>query len=408
MKQVWSVIIGLLIIVLLILAGFSIRFHQVEGEWPWQRETLKNPLAGLAYIHLFDTQSGVSQPPRVLGFLPYWTMAEATQSAALTDIAYFSVTLDGQGKLVERDDDGNVDPGLNRLDSELLADWMEQAHADQQKVHVTITVLRNDDVTNLLLSQSAQQQAVNTIEQLVVSAPFDGVVIDIEYTGEVTDTLRQRYTDFLAKVNQSLEQVNPNLELSAAVFGSAASKYQLWDTGAMAEHLDYVIVMTYDYHVRSSATAGPVAPIFGKGEGRWQDDIITNLRDLLKVVPPEKVFLGIPFYGYEWTTTSADPGANTFPSSGLTATYKRVAELLRDAEANAREHWDEDALSPYITYRGDRGETQLIYYENARSISYKADLVKELRLGGMAIWAIGYEGPHAELWQVISNKFNEK
>lgn len=369
------------------------------------KRTLATPLSRLGYIQLRDNILDSDQPKRVLGFLPYWTMAEASPSAAVTDVAYFSVTIDGSGSLVERTN-GEVDMGLHRLQGELFESWLETTQEYGQKMHITITLLNNDDISALLTRKAAQEKAIFTITQLLASYPFEGVVMDLEYSGSPEPVLRENYTKFIADLEQALDSVDEDIELSVAVYGSAASKYQIWDVEKIGQAADFLVVMSYDYHVRSSSVVGPVAPIFGRGSGRWEDDIVSNMRDLLLVVPAEKVLLGIPFYGYEWTATSENLGATTFPQSGSTATYKRVLELLSDPEVRAEEKWDEDALSPYIVYK-EGGNTQFIYYENARSFSYKLDFVEQVGLAGIAIWALGYEGPNPELWKVVEQKFSQ-
>ncbi len=369
---------------------------------PFGRQVLVTPLSRLGYIQLRESVVSGSSDAKVMGFLPYWTMAEASQAAVLTDIAYFSVTIDGSGSLVERSN-GEVDMGLYRLQGELFEQWATRAEEQGQALQITVTLLNNDDIAQFLASDAAQEKAIFTLTQLMASYPFEGLVMDLEYTGRVTDSMRAEYADFIGELNTALKDLDPGIELSVAIFGSAASKYQIWDVEKIGQNSDYIVVMSYDYHVRSSTTVGPVAPIFGKGTGRWQDDVVSNMRDILLVVPPEKVLLGIPFYGYEWTATSDTPGATTFPKSGATATYKRVVELLNDPTLRAQERWDDDALSPYIVYE-DGGQTQFIYYENSRSFSYKLDFVNQVGLGGIAVWALGYEGEHEELWDVVEQK----
>jgi len=368
-----------------------------------QPRELLQPLSRFGYIQLRDTVLGDQTKKRVLGFLPYWTMNDATRSAEITDIAYFSVTFGADGRLVETTD-GERDMGLYRLQGELFESWWETASQNGQRMHITVTVLNNDDISALLRNKSAREQSIYTLTQLLVSYPVDGVVMDVEYAGGADDELRAAYTAYILEVDTALDEVDPNIELSVAVFGSAASRQQLWDVGALGEIADYLVVMSYDYHVRSSATVGPVAPIFGKGTGRWQDDVVSNMRDILLVVPAKKILLGIPFYGYEWTATSDNLGATTFPKTGVTATYKRVIDILSDPDLQAQEKWDADALSPYIVYE-EAGNTQFIYYENTRSFSYKLDFVNQTGLGGIAIWALGYEGTHPELCDVNEQQF---
>lgn len=377
----------------------------IGGWWlirqPWWSPSLVSPLAALSYIQI-DDQSQQTFPRRILGFLPYWTMKEATISSQLTDIAYFSIALNADGSLRESAN-GERDIGLVRLQEELFTEWVQERHELGQRIHITVTMFDADEISALVSNQTYRARAVNSLTQLVASYPFDGIQLDVEYAGEVNDTLRQNYVTFVRELDAELAKLDSRVELSIALFGSAASRYTFWDPEALHPYVDFLVVMAYDYHVRSSPVVGPVAPIFGRGAGRWEDDVVSNMRDLLKQVPAQKLVLGIPFYGYEWTSTSDELGATTYPDSGATATYKRVAEILLDPELEAKERWDEDALAPYVTYK-ENGLTQFIYYENTRSLSYKLDFVKQIGLQGIAIWALGYEGGRPELWEVIGNK----
>lgn len=379
------------------------------GWWlvrqPWLKPNLVSPLARLSYIQIDDRPQG-SATRRILGFLPYWTLKEATISSQLTDVAYFSISLNADGRLREGAN-GERDLGLVRLQEESFTAWMQERHAAGQRVQITVSLFEPESITSLMNDPGARRQAINSLAQLVASYPFDGIQLDVEYSGEVTDALRANYVTFVKDLNGELAKLDPRIELSVAMYGSAASRYTFWDPARLAPHTDFLVVMAYDYHVRSSPVVGPVAPIFGRGVGRWENDVVSNMRDLLQQVPSDKIVLGIPFYGYEWTSTSDQPGSATFPDSGATATYKRVAEILSDPKLKAKERWDEDALAPYVTYQ-EAGRTQFIYYENTRSLSYKLDFVQQLDLQGIAIWALGYEGGRPELWEVIGRKLNRQ
>jgi spore germination protein YaaH len=198
------------------------------------------------------------------------------------------------------------------------------------------------------------------------------------------------------------KKIAPNLHISLDVFADAGLKKRVWDIPALEPYVDHIVIMMYDFYRSSSPQAGPVAPIFGAEQRRWDIDTVSTLKPFLEKIAPEKLLLGIPFYGYEWRTTSDEPNANTYPKSGGIATYKRIQKLLQD-EPTIKEQWDRDALSPYIIYK-ENGKIYEAYYENSRSLSYKLDLVNELGLGGIAIWAVGYEGHAPELWSVIQQK----
>lgn len=363
-----------------------------------------SPLVPGSVIQVQEPVVGSSDPKQVYGYVPYWTLLSATPSAVLTDVSYFSLTLGADGKIVEQTADG-PDMGLRRMQAESFTEWLQARAAAGQRAHITFTMLNNADISAFLSSPTAQSAAVQNITQVMASYPFSGLNLDVEYAGQATDQQRAAYSKFVADVRRAVDAQSPGVELSVAIFGSAASRPLLWDIAALEPSVDAFIMMAYDYHVRSSTTSGPVAPIFGKQAGRWQDDIITNLRDLLEFTPSEKILLGVPFYGYEWTTTSVQPGSNTFPRSGATATYDRVNKILRGETPVSQlvTRWDEEALSPYLVYR-DGSDIQMIYYENARSLAYKLDLVNQVNLRGIAIWAVGYEGNSTELWDVIDSR----
>lgn len=371
----------------------------------WRQEQLQKnlitALTGLSYREILS-RPRTDRDYTVFGFLPYWTIQSAEVPSAVTDVAYFAVIFDGQGRLVERID-GGAEMGYARLQSDSFTDWLAEQPTDRD-IHITITGQSNDEIAELVTSPVARQSFRQTVTQLLASYPFAGVQLDFEYSATATDQVRAGYVQLVRELNQDIKRMDPNLKLSVAAFGSAASKQSFWDIAGLAPHIDYLIIMSYDYHVRSSQVAGPVAPLFGKETGRWQDDITSNLRDFLQHIPPEKILLGIPFYGYEWQISGDAPGSPTFPSSGATATYKRVQELLTERAGDIEEGWDSAALSPFIFYQ-ENGQNRIIYYDNPRSLSYKLDLVNQLNFGGIAIWALGYEGEQSELWRVIETKF---
>ncbi len=338
----------------------------------------------------------------IYGFLPYWTAKDASIHQELTHVGYFGLPIDKNGNFVDSNDEGSM--GWRTFQAIAVERVRQQTTHQNQKFEVLITMMDADDIAEFLLNDSAQETFIKNMKQFLKSQPVDGVNIDIEYAGTYDPALRESYTALIKNVSTQLKRFDPTLHLSIDVFADSALKQRIWDIPALAPYLDHIVIMTYDFFRSSSPQSGPVAPIFGSEKNRWDVDIVKTLKPFLDQVPPEKLILGIPFYGYEWQTVSDKPGANTYPKSGGIATYKRVQKLLQ--EKKVTERWDSDALSPYITYK-DAGNIQTIYYENSRSLSYKLDLVNETNMGGIAIWALGYEGASRELWDVIGTKLQK-
>lgn len=369
--------------------------------WYFWDEPLLTPLSSLTTFSFLPGISKQSKKKVVYGFLPYWNIDSTTIQPEITHLAYFSLTIGNDGYIITRED-GNLEPGYNKLDSEKLVQLTNQVGENKGKIDIVLTQFNNDDIVSLLTKPEAHQNLITSLDSIILAYPVSGVNIDIEYTGVVTDKLRDDFVVFMKTINEHMDQKYSHVQLSIDMYAGAATKEQIWDVERIAPEVDYIIVMAYDFHRRSSSKAGPVAPLFG-GDELWDSDINHHLKNFLSKVPKEKILLGIPFYGYEWQTTSRDPQATTYPDTGSTASYKRVQDLLEKRnELNIQEHWHETALSPYVTYNED-GENWTVYYENARSISYKMEYANQLDLAGIAIWALGYEGDGRELWDVIGD-----
>lgn len=372
--------------------------------WFWEAPLL-SPLSGSPIFQFLTDQDTPGSTGKVVyGFLPYWNASDVTLQPEMTHLSYFSLTVLGDGTIQTREDT-YTEPGYNMMQSDTFFDLANQQTSQGGKVELTITQFNNDDIVQLINSPTAQDQFLNSLDSALLAYPFSGVNIDIEYTGQVTPELRQNLVIMMRKIREHLNQKYFGVQLSIDMYATAVTSENIWDVPAIAEQVDYIVVMAYDFHRRSSPLAGPVAPLFG-GHEYWSNDISQQLKAFLDVVPSEKILLGVPFYGYEWQTTSTDPQATTYPDTGSTASYKRVQELMaRKTELQVEERWNEAALSPYLSYKED-GNTYVIYYEDSRSLSYKLDFVNQLDLGGIAIWALGYEGNSRELWDTINQKLD--
>jgi spore germination protein YaaH len=370
--------------------------------WYFSDVPIISPLSSLTTFRFINQATPGSENKIVYGFLPYWNLDEAKLEPELTHLAYFGLTIGADGNIVTVLDGGS-EPGYRHLKSDKFLDLTTTMLEQNKHVEIVLSQFNNDDIVALLNNPQAVKNLIQSLDSILLAYPIDGVNLDIEYTGEVNDSLRAGFVKLVTVIGSHIEKKYSTVQFSVDMYASAASRYQLWDVAKIAPHVDKIIVMAYDFHRRSSPQAGPVAPLFG-GKQYWDSDINQHLADFVKVVPKEKLLLGIPFYGYEWQTTSRDPQAHTFPETGSTASIKRVKKLLAQANTlQVQQHWNEDALSPYLSYVKD-GEIFVVYYENSRSLSYKLDYVNQLDLGGIAIWALGYEDESRELWDVIERK----
>lgn len=395
-----KIMLRMYLITFILLVGGSVAAATIWLQWD---EPLNTPLsAATNFKFLRNPQAPTSSNKIIYGFLPYWNKNSFSIQPELTHLAYFSLTIDSSGDIITREED-YLEPGYNTLQSEAFLDIVANLENNDSNVELVITQFNADTISAFVASEKAHENFFTSLDNILIAYPFSGINIDFEMNGSPSQRTKENLSVFMRKLNEHIDSKYADMTISIDMYASAATQESLWDVKAIEPHVDYIVVMAYDFHQRSSTRAGPVAPLFGT-DNVWSSSINGYLQDFIAIVPSHKILLGVPFYGYEWQTTSREPQSHTFPDTGNTASIKRVNEILtRKEELDVQEHWNETALSPYISYVED-GEMFVIYYENSRSISYKLDYVNQLDLGGVAIWALGYEGDTRELWDVIERK----
>ena len=146
--------------------------------------------------------------------------------------------------------------------------------------------------------------------------------------------------------------------------------YEGKDYSALGAAADYVLLMTYEWGYKYGPNMA-VAPL--NMVRRVIDYAVTE-------IPPEKIRLGIPNYGYDWPLP--------FERGKTTAVTIGNVEAVQIAIQNDAEiHFDNTAQSPYFNYTRD-GIYHEVWFEDMRSMQAKFDLIKEYGLGGAGYWQI--------------------
>jgi len=345
------------------------------------------------------------------GFLPYWNLKLANELTVkpLTHLAYFGIDLTPAGEIKKYDRPGEKEPGWNKLNSDQYSLLHRQLKILGKKVILTVLAMETEQIETLLSSVENRNNAINSILSVYAEKEFDGLNIDFEYMGYPAEETRKNFTLFVADLTRQCKAIDKNCEISLDVFADSAIKSRLYDLSALGKVVDQIIVMAYDFYRPSSTQSGPVAPLRGKCNRDSKTtpcldyDIVTSIGDIAKFVESYKIILGIPFYGYEWQTVDDSFLANTYPKTGSLATYKRIQGLFGNEKISSLSaSWSNLTLTPYLSYV-EADKTYQIHYEDAASLKLKINFIHQAKMGGLAIWALGYEIPYQDLWQTISN-----
>ena len=275
-------------------------------------------------------------------------------------------------------------------------------------------------IESIFNSPPRRQKVISQSLSVMSAKNFDGLNIDFEYAGTPDTNTRHNYAVFVEEISTACKSQNPACQIDIDVFADSAVKYRLWDFAQLSPYVDHVIIMAYVFFRSSSAQAGPVAPLRGSCSSGQKDncldyDVSQSTADFTKIIPSGKILLGVPYYGYQWQTASANFLASTYPQSGSIATFKRIQSLLTNQNSQTltdktkvigiQTSWDNNTFSSRVVFEDPPGQIQQISYDDERSLSLKYDLVNQANLGGIAIWALGYDGEYPNLWQLLEQKF---
>jgi spore germination protein YaaH len=229
----------------------------------------------------------------------------------------------------------------------------------------------------------ANREALSSqIAKAVSDYNLDGVDVDIE---NLTPAERNSYVDFMRLLRQKLPA---GKSLSIAVAPNPWNLTTGWnasyDFAALAQYVDYLMLMTYDEHYQG----GPEGPV---ASGPFVED---SIKAALGKVSPDKLVLGIAFYGRLWKQ-----GSNY---GGYGISNNTVEELISKYRGVVT--YDSVARSPKAVITINAGDVkpvvfgqQLeagkydIWYENEQSIKDKLQLVQKYDLKGTGSWSLGQE-----------------
>ncbi len=334
----------------------------------------------------------------IFGFLPYWNLRKLTPEAinSTTHLAYFTLHLGDNGQLVKLDRPNEEEPGYTNYKRILDRDDLKP-----NNLILTFMPYDQDALVSLLNNSYSRKSAIKTITNLVQESRAVGINIDYEPLGDIPPSLKNNFTLFIKKLNQELSAIShkPQAILTISTYASVASHARIWDLSALSPLTDYFVIMTYDYHLPTDSKSGPNSPLRGAGN-QFEHDILTNLAEITKLVDSRQILLGIPFYGYEWDTDTNIKYAPTNNRAAV-ASLERIQKLIDENTLELL--WDRNSLTPYAIRREEGEIISQIYYESIDSIRLKLELVKSANLGGIAIWALGYEGDYPNLWSTINS-----
>lgn len=304
-------------------------------------------------------------------------LQEAARDAAplLTYLAPFSFQIQRDGTLAR--------PPLD--------DFAEIARQHNVTLMMVITNLENEQFSAelgaiVLNDETVQNRLLDNIIQTARELGFRDIHFDME---RLRPEDREAYNRFLQKAADLIHEQGFLISTALAPKTSAAQTgewYTAHDYAAHGRIVDFVVIMTYEW----GYSGGPPMPVSPIGPVRQV------LEYALTEMPGSKIMMGQNLYGYDWTLPYVAGG----PYARALSPQAAIALARRE---NAAIQYDYRAQAPFFNYVDDAGKTHIVWFEDARSIQAKFNLLKELGLRGVSYWKLGLSFP--QNWLLIGDNF---
>ena len=267
-----------------------------------------------------------------------------------------------------------------RLDAETdpkLSAFLQTLKLQKPSIEIPMMpLLNNSDGTNwltdemaaMLKNPAARQHLAQQAVQYLMDNHSAGLVVDFE---EIPDKSQKDFSQFITELAADLHRSNLKLMVALPAADWA------YDYAGIGKSADAVILMNYDQHWRTSS-AGPIAA---------QDWFVRNIDAILKLIPAQKLVMGIANYAYDWPITvkkKADEQAKveSFQESIVTA-----------QESEAQVQFDSDSLNPNYSYSDEHNVVHRVWMLDGVTAYNELRAAERVGVQGTALWRLGSEDP---------------
>jgi len=299
-------------------------------------------------------------------------------SPFLTNISVFSFSFDENGKL------GYVNDGaILRVSGQYGT-----------RPVLVLTNLSEDydfssEMAQMLLNNSEQWEHMGSqILAEMRRRGYEELLVDFEY---IHPEDKDNYIQFLQEMATIMRENGYAISVALAPKTSDEQMgllYEAHDYKAIGSIVDGVYLMTYEWgYIYGDPMA--VSPV-------------NKVREVLDYavtqIPSEKIYIGLPNYGYNWM----EPFDRTIPAQVVST--REALELA--VKYHAEIEFDEKAGAPFFTYYDEEKRKHIVWFQDARSVQRLAELIFEYRLRGAAVWNLMRE--YVPGWMVLASMYDIK
>jgi chitinase len=278
------------------------------------------------------------------------------------------------------DTDGSIGMSYKVPDSDLVS----AVHKASKKILISFTNDSTDGFSKILKDSRIRAVFVSNAVKFLSTNNYDGIDFDWEYpTLAQSDSL----TELIKELRKKFDLVNTAWQISMAIppnwyYG------QYYKCENMISYVNWFSVMAYNYHGAWYTHSGHDAPLYESGNDN--DGNVSNSIQYWTVtrnIPAAKLLLGVPFYGLEFNSKGLYQPSDTSVHIVPTILYADLIDTVSSGKWIY--NWDSVAEVPYYI---KNDSTRFITFDDTSSIRLKTEYSISQKLGGIMIWALGFDG----------------
>ena len=233
------------------------------------------------------------------------------------------------------------------------------------------TVWKTRELDQMLANPQTRKKLEESLTEYAVASHEVGICVDFESLLKKTQPhLKEFAAEFATLLHQQ------GLKLMIALPGADWD----YDYESLGKVVDEIVLMNYDQHW-STSPPGPVAA---------QNVFVKNIEEVKKLVPPEKLMMGIANYGYDWPDNL---------KKGESAEDVSVQQAFLTAyESDAKVEFDSDSLNPHFSYYDEHNHVHQVWFTDAVTAYNELRAAEREGVRGTVLWRLGTSD--ASMWPI--------
>ncbi|CAD0199621.1 unnamed protein product [Chrysodeixis includens] len=296
----------------------------------------------------------------------------------------------------------NKQISLEKHELTTLQEVVKLKHSNPDlKILLSVGGAGNDNgFSEMVINHASRKIFIKSIKYMLRNYTLDGIDLDWEFPAlhglQGSGRERQHFSQLLREIRMEFIREKRDYILTIAAAAPQIIVDVSYDIDQLNQYVDFVNVMTYDYHYYTKYTpfTGFNSPLYPRASEQLYLATLninyTVQMYLSKGLDPSKIVVGVPTYGHTFTLVNQNNHGVSSPASGFGSlgalgyiNYPQVCSFIANFTSDTTIQQDSEAKVPYLyNYK------EWVSYETPQSVMEKAQFIKQNNLRGAMIYSL--------------------